>query len=271
MEMNINQLPEECISQVISLTTPRDACVSSAVSFAFRSAADSDATWERFLPSDYSSFLSQSVDPVVYASKKELYFRLCHHPLLIDRGLKSFGLEKSSGAKCFMLSARALNIAWGRDLRYWNWISLPNSRFIECAELKEVCWLELGGRIDSRILTPNTAYAAYLIFKLADNAWGLDNLIQTTKITLFGDIVSEHSVCVCPRRVRRLPGGGIEEMGDDVRLPRERQDGWLEVEWGDFDSGEGIDGEVDMSFLGVQGGNWKNGLIVEGIEVRLKH
>ncbi|XP_078152714.1 F-box protein At2g02240-like isoform X2 [Carex rostrata] len=262
MEMNINQLPEECISQVISLTTPRDACVSSAVSFAFRSAADSDATWERFLPSDYSSFLSQSVDPVVYASKKELYFRLCHHPLLIDRGLKSFGLEKSSGAKCFMLSARALNIAWGRDLRYWNWISLPNSRFSECAKHKEVCWLEFGGKIDRRILTANTAYAAYLVFKLTDNGRNLRNQIQTTKITLAGVIVSEHSVCV---------DHGDMEMGDDVRLPRERQDGWLEVELGEFDSGEGIDGEVDMSFLGIKGGNWKNGLIVQGIEVRPKH
>jgi hypothetical protein len=60
-------------------------------------------------------------------------------------------------------------------------------------------------------------------------------------------------------------------MSDDVRLPRERQDGWLEVELGEFDSsGEGIDGEVDMSFNGVSS-NWKNGLIVQGIEVRPKH
>ncbi|XP_078152712.1 F-box protein PP2-B11-like [Carex rostrata] len=269
---DINQLPEECISHAISLTTPRDACVSSAVSRAFRSAADSDATWQRFLPSDYSSFLSQSVDPVEYASKKELYLRLCDHPLLIDGGLMSFGLEKSSGAKCFMLSARALGIVWGDDTRYWNWITLPDSRFSECAELEKVCWLEIHGKIDSRILTPNTVYAAYLVFKLADNARGLRNPFQATKITLAGDIVSEHSVCLSHReRVRRWPGREIEEMSDDVRLPRERQDGWLEVELGEFDSGEGIDGEVDMSLMEIKGGHWKNGLIVQGIEVRPKH
>ncbi|KAF3341143.1 F-box protein [Carex littledalei] len=287
MEMNspdativgdINQLPEECISQVISLTTPRDTCVSPVVSRAFRSAADSDATWQRFLPSDYSSFLSQSVDPVEYASKKELYFRLCDHPLLIDGGLMSFGLEKSSGAKCFMLSARALGIVWGTDTRYWKWIALPDSRFSECAELEMVCWLEIHGKIDSRILTPYTAYAAYLVFKLADNTWGLSSPFQTTKITLAGDIISEHLVCLNLREReqdrwwgRPPPGGEVDEMADDVRLPRERQDGWLEVELGEFDSGDGIDGEVDMSFMEIKSGRWKNGLIVQGIEVRPKH
>ncbi|XP_078152573.1 F-box protein PP2-B3-like [Carex rostrata] len=126
---DINRLPEECISHAISLTTPPDACISSVVSHAFRSAADSDATWQCFLSSDYSSFLSQSVDPVDYASKKELYFRLCDHPLLIDGGLMSFGLDKSSGAKCFMISARALTIIWSTDPSYWKWITLLDSRY----------------------------------------------------------------------------------------------------------------------------------------------
>ncbi|KAJ1692402.1 hypothetical protein LUZ63_009100 [Rhynchospora breviuscula] len=270
---DINLLPEECLSHVISFTTPRDAIVSSAVSRPLQSAADSDATWEHFLPSDYASILSRAVDPVHYASKKDLYFRLCDpdHPVLIDGGTMSFGLEKSSGAKCFMISARALSIIWGDDDRYWQWIALPESRFNECAELSAVCWLEIKRTIDSNILTIHTAYAAYLVFKLAPNAYGLSNPLQTAKITVAGDTVSEHFVCLNVRE-RETPnpwwGGEIEEITDDVILPSERQDGWWEVELGEFYSGDGIDGEVGMSFVEIRGGLWKNGLIVQGIEVR---
>ncbi|KAF3341142.1 F-box protein [Carex littledalei] len=260
---DINQLPEECISHAISLTTPRDACASSAVSSAFRSAVDSDSTWQSFLPSDYASFLSQAVDPVEYDSKKELYFRLCDHPILIYGGLMSFGLEKSSGAKCFMISARALSIAWGDDLRYWRWIAIADSRFSECARLNWVCWLDINGKIDNRILTPNTEYAAYLVFKLADGMRGVSCPLQTTIITLAGDIVSEHSVSIWDRPT--------EEMTDDVRLPRERLDGWSEVKLGEFDSGVGIYGEVGMSFMETNNYYSKRGLIVQGIEVRPKH
>ncbi|KAJ1692403.1 hypothetical protein LUZ63_009101 [Rhynchospora breviuscula] len=142
-DINLLLLPEECLSHVISFTTPRDAILCSAVSRPLQSAADSDATWERFLPSDYSSILSRAVDPVHYASKKDLYFRLCDpdHPLLIDGGTMSFGLEKSSGAKCFMISARALSIIWSGEARYWKWIALPESRLccLSCFQTDTRC------------------------------------------------------------------------------------------------------------------------------------
>ncbi|KAJ3691516.1 hypothetical protein LUZ61_020680 [Rhynchospora tenuis] len=268
---DINLLPEECLSHVISFTTPRDAIVCSAVSRPLQSAADSDATWERFLPSDYASILSRAVDPVEYASKKDLYLRLSEHPVLIDGGMMSFQLEKSSGAKCFMISARALSIIWGDNDNYWQWIALPESRFNECAELSAVCWLEIKKTIDFNILTIHTVYAAYLVFKLADNAYGLGNPLQTTKITLAGDTVSEHSVCLdVSESETHNPWWDreIEDITDDVILPSERQDGWWEVELGEFYSGDGINGEVGMSFTEIRGGHWKNGLIVQGIEVR---
>ncbi|KAJ3691515.1 hypothetical protein LUZ61_020679 [Rhynchospora tenuis] len=274
---DINLLPEECLSHVISLTTPRDAIVSSAVSRTFQSAADSDATWERFLPSDYASILSRAVDPLEYASKKELYLRLSDHPLLIDGGRMSFGLEKSSGAKCFMISARALSIIWGDNNSYWRWIALPESRFNECAKLNNVCWLEISVKININILTLHTGYVAFLVFKLTPNARGLSNPFQKSKIILAEDTVSEHSVCLNIRereQLNRLRGrlpAWYEEMTDGVILPRERRDGWLEVELGEFYSGDGIDGEIYMSFMEIEGGHWKKGLIVQGIEVRPNH
>ncbi|CAK9173806.1 unnamed protein product [Ilex paraguariensis] len=77
-------LPEGCISEIIALTSPRDACRASAISSAFKLAAESDSVWEKFLPSDYPEIISRSVSPVVYSTKKELYFLLCDTPILLD-------------------------------------------------------------------------------------------------------------------------------------------------------------------------------------------
>ena len=77
-------LPEDCTANIVSLTSPRDACRLCLVSSIFRSAAESDAVWERFIPSECLSILSSRSCP----SKKDLYFSLCDQPLLIDEGRK---------------------------------------------------------------------------------------------------------------------------------------------------------------------------------------
>lgn len=83
---DFGRLPGGCFSYILSLTSPRDACTCSAVSSFFRSAAQADAVWERFLPSDYLEILARSDGTVEFSSKKELYFRLCTTPILIDGG-----------------------------------------------------------------------------------------------------------------------------------------------------------------------------------------
>ncbi|BBG92325.1 hypothetical protein Prudu_000035, partial [Prunus dulcis] len=73
----------KCISHIVSCTTPLDACRSSLVSSLFRIAADSDIVWERFLPQDYKEIISTSLNSL---SKKDLYFHLCNHPIIIGNG-----------------------------------------------------------------------------------------------------------------------------------------------------------------------------------------
>ena len=85
--MNLDVLPQDCISNIISFTSPQDACRSAMVSATARRAGDSDSVWERFLPTDYKQILSRLMSPLVFSSKKELYFKLCN-PLLIDEGKK---------------------------------------------------------------------------------------------------------------------------------------------------------------------------------------
>ncbi|KAL2325285.1 hypothetical protein Fmac_024343 [Flemingia macrophylla] len=100
--MDLNNLPEGCIANILSFTCPRDVCRLSLLSSAFRSAAESDAVWNTFLPSDYHTLPSQS-DALSLPSKKDLYLHLCQKPLLIDGAKKSFQLDKVYGknATCY--------------------------------------------------------------------------------------------------------------------------------------------------------------------------
>ena len=94
------KLPEGCISHIISFTSPRDACRSSAVCSIFRSGSESDSVWERFLPPDYQDVLAGSVSPPVrFSSKKELFFRLCD-PVLIDEG-RMVNIHSSVPKTCY--------------------------------------------------------------------------------------------------------------------------------------------------------------------------
>lgn len=93
-----NQLPEDCISSILSLTSPKAIVNFSLVSSFLRSVAASDFVWQTFLPSDCNQIMDKSVIPLNYSSKKELFVRLCNS-LLFDGGYRSFALEKSSGKK----------------------------------------------------------------------------------------------------------------------------------------------------------------------------
>lgn len=80
-------LPESLvIIEILSRTSPRDVCRFSAISRGFKSVADSDNVWDRFLPSDHRKIISRSVYPVAFSTKKQLYFLLADGFVLLDGG-----------------------------------------------------------------------------------------------------------------------------------------------------------------------------------------
>ncbi|KAK6138913.1 hypothetical protein DH2020_027353 [Rehmannia glutinosa] len=272
-------LPEDCIANIISFTSPKDACRATAVSLGFKSAAESDAVWDRFLPPDYKEVVSGSNSPVTCSTKKEFYFSLCESPLLVDGGKMSFRLSRSTGKKCYMLCAREVEIAWIHTPMHWTWTSLPESRFAEVAELLSVCWLEIRGTLRSQMLSPKTNYSAYLVFKLSENHYGLHcsskasvKVVKESTTKTEGDINTVYIVPPTNRRVkfrcrrpRLLPLRNAEG-----RVPFSRTDGWLEIELGEFFIDEGDEFDVQIQLCETEHLNWKKGLIVEGIEVRPK-
>nr|GLL26549.1 F-box protein PP2-B13-like isoform X1 [Ipomoea trifida] len=172
-ERELGMLPEDCISCILCRTSPLDAFHLSLVSSTFRSAAGADSVWEGFLPSDYAQIVAKSTVPLKFSSKKDLFLQLCNS-ILIDDGNKSFALEKSTGLKSYMLSARELSIRYGYAPDHWAWKYTPESRFAEVAELKTICRLEIQGKIRTETLSPNTKYGAYMVMKMTDGAFGLD-------------------------------------------------------------------------------------------------
>jgi hypothetical protein len=89
-EITLDLLPQDCFVHIMSLTSsPQDVCRVALVSSPVRSMADSDAVWEKLLPSNYEEILSRLVSPLLYSSKKELFSRLCK-PQLIDGGRKVY-------------------------------------------------------------------------------------------------------------------------------------------------------------------------------------
>lgn len=267
------QLPADVLLSVISraVAGPRAACVAATVSPAFRAAADSDAIWSRFLPADLAPLVYPPAPPP--RSKKELFLRLSGTHALLEDGLTSAWLDRETGAKSYMVAASALGICWGGTPEYWRWIPRQDSRFAACAELLAVCWLDISGRIASRVLSGNTRYAAYLVFKMDDDSYGLDSPLQVASVSV-GEDTSTHPI--------RLQSSTGDQENDDTqeegaaaapppRLPHERPDGWMEVELGDWYNHGCEDLQVCASVKETRyGGNWKKGLILQGLEIRPK-
>jgi hypothetical protein len=136
-------------------------------------------------------------------------------------------------------------------------------RFPEVAELLEVWWLGIRGTINILALSPNTQYAAYLVFKMID-AQGFQNCPIELSVGAEGGHSSTKIVCLDPNVEVE---GMHHNRAVGLQRPSVRSDGWLEIEIGEFVN-SGLEDEVQMTVKETN--NWKRGLFLEGIEVRPK-
>ncbi|PUZ50110.1 hypothetical protein GQ55_6G033400 [Panicum hallii var. hallii] len=273
-ETRVGDLPEECLAQVIALTSPRDASRCAAVSPAFRAAADSDDVWRRFLPArlELDHLVLQAPRRQQAAtSRKDAYLGLCDAAGAFAGGGMKVWLEKATGARCYALSARRLSLPWDDGEFSWRWTPHPLSRFPEVAELVDCTCLDIYGTLPAAALTPGTPYAAHLVYGTSEGGHrGLSYPDQETAVAVGGRVAARHALCLRPddAEARKFRGGG-----EEARRPRLREDGWWEVEMGRLGgaattsaAGDGEE-EVTASFE-VLGWYPKRGLVVEAIEFR---
>ncbi|PHT33022.1 TMV resistance protein N [Capsicum baccatum] len=180
-------------------------------------------------------------------------------PILLDGGKLSISLDKKTRKKCFMVPARGLAIEWGNNPEHWEWLSHPDSRFAEVAKLKCVYWLDIQGKIETRILSKRTKYVAYLVFKLEDKFHGLETVNAVVRF------VDSMSVKEAEKRASVVHFSG---RGPRATLPFRRGDGWMELKMGDFYNDAGEDGDVDARLMETRRLDEKAGLIVQGVEFR---
>ena len=128
------------------------------------------------------------------------------------------------------------------------------------AYLLEVCWLEIRGGIETKILSPNTRYGAYLIYTITGHFHLL--YIPANVSIRFEDENEGNNATIA-----YLQPDAPE--GVDGQVPRRREDMWFEIEIGEFFNGQ-VDSLVEMHLICTVG-NWKSGLVVHGIELRPKY
>lgn len=142
-----------------------------------------------------------------------------------------------------------------------------------------VTWLDIHGKISTKMLSPHTTYGAYLVIKLANRAHGLHSFPSEVSIEV-GDYISRGTT-----RLRRnvdecsICSGCVLHTSNEAFIPgfcrgkervlNERKDGWLELELGEFYH-DGSEKEVKMCLKEIYGQHIKGGIIVEGIELRPK-
>ncbi|KAL9408672.1 hypothetical protein AB3S75_047119 [Citrus x aurantiifolia] len=144
----------------------------------------------------------------------------------------------------------------GDTPKYWKWSSLPQSRFLEVAKLNFVCWLYVKTRIETKILSIRTNYAAYLVFKFMDTRYGFETRPLDFGVYFDGSDNGERRKVV------------LDPPANRPKLSKDRGNGWMEIEMGEFFNETGEDGTVVCSVFGFD--DAKSGIIIQGIELRPK-
>ncbi|XP_074588723.1 protein PHLOEM PROTEIN 2-LIKE A1-like [Curcuma longa] len=162
------------------------------------------------------------------------------------------------------ISAKALQISWGNDDRFWKWISLSNDKlpkdfakhnlsFDRAAELNQVQALQVTGTLDltrhDLQLNPSKTYEIIYHIKFKVDAFGWSKAPVTF-------------LCGASK---------MQKMGYAmVALQRSRGVGeWLEIQGGEFKPGNFAAGKVDFRML-EESEWWKGGMAIAGITVRPK-
>ncbi|KAD6453734.1 hypothetical protein E3N88_08440 [Mikania micrantha] len=191
--------------------------------------SDSDAYCEEELPADYEDIMKRSTDILQWTTKKEAY-SIIRKGFLIDDGEKWFFLDKN-GKKCHKLSAAYIS-AFSKEE-----IDLSESRFKEAALLSSSGFC-FRCEIESHLLSPQTTYATYLVYKyLPENQSRFegpmvvrDNLVGADYWYVY--LVSPTTPVIRPKTDQNTHNP--VHRPKIKCIPQQRNDGWIEVQIWEF-------------------------------------
>ncbi|KAL1833979.1 hypothetical protein ACET3Z_003630 [Daucus carota] len=146
---------------VLSRTSPADVVRLSLVSKSFRSAANSDVVWDTFIPPHHRKLVLDRHYDYTFESSKDVFLFLCDFAAGSITDPLRFWLDKWSGKMCLKMTYEMLSITH-LEADYWT-----RSEY-QYPVLGHVIWLEVYGKIPTSRLSPETAYEAYLVFRLSE-------------------------------------------------------------------------------------------------------
>lgn len=134
-------------------------------------------------------------------------------------------------------------------------------RFQEVIELLPQPVFRINCTIESQMLSQDTEYACYLVFKLSEKCQGLHCPVEVRDLLHRENKEAEIIYFKSPSRPWNIH--------DITRVPEQREDGWMEVNVWKFNSQQEIKNNcipVKLKFISYEG--TVSGLIVCGLEFR---
>eukprot|EP00262_Sarcandra_glabra_P008895 TRINITY_DN22832_c0_g1_i1.p1 TRINITY_DN22832_c0_g1~~TRINITY_DN22832_c0_g1_i1.p1 ORF type:complete len:189 (-),score=31.84 TRINITY_DN22832_c0_g1_i1:194-760(-) len=150
-------------------------------------------------------------------------------------------------------SAKALSIIWGHDRRFWQWIPLSKeeSVFEIGAELLQVNWIEVTGKLDFSQKHGDVEHGEYGIFyrvKFKVDAFGWHAVPITFKVT--------------------HPDGKETKKTEMLEHYRKKGEMWHEIQGGQFTVPSDKNGTIEFGMYEVESDWWKGSLVLEGVIIR---
>ncbi|KAI5563234.1 hypothetical protein POPTR_015G120300v4 [Populus trichocarpa] len=167
----------------------------------------------------------------------------------------SISSDKACPATC-RVPAKALNIIWGNDPRFWQWIKLSEVEtrsvgFDEGARLLQVNWIEVTGKLPSTMfnVASATKYGVYYVMKFQVDAFGWHSVPIKFKVRLNGQETVKNFV---------------------LESYKEKHDVWHEICGGEFTVSKNAAGVVEFGMFEVKSEWWKGGVVLAGIKIKPK-
>ncbi|XP_071725607.1 F-box protein VBF-like [Rutidosis leptorrhynchoides] len=236
--------------------------------------SEDESFWERKLPIDYQHLIKLSRDTTIMRFKtyKELYSILCKG-FLVKGGLEWVSVDKN-GNICVMQAPEAV---FANDRRFKKWHHLPESRFGKMLEVFDTR-LKFEGKIISRVLSLQTTYACYLVYKIVS---GLTFYRFPLKVSDATDLASgdwkvpdiRYIFLYVPQTPVIVGGKADRDIYKPLNktnlkgIPILRSDGLMEVQLFEYQAASGKKIPTHLAWYNEH--NVKlEGLIIEGIEFR---
>ncbi|PWA53497.1 protein kinase-like domain, Phloem protein 2-like protein [Artemisia annua] len=178
----------------------------------------------------------------------------------VQQVLKSnFNVDQVNEKKLLVLSAKAVLYKFS-NVDLFTSKQLAGSRFQEVIELLPQQVFHLNCMIKSQMLSQDTEYVCYLVFKLSENCQGLHCPVKVRDVLHKENNEAEFVYFITPSP---LNINGI------TRVPKQREDGWMEIQLWKFNSTHEFKDDslsIDMKFTSHEG--TMSGLIICGLEFR---